>query len=371
MLLLNKIKSNIQLQKIVGVFALLTVNSFTASAGGPPVPSSLSNPLALTLVTLMLALLVIIFMLGRLLTGVAEIKLEKEKKNKQSATAATTLLVALLLMGPSAMAQEAVAEHVETIGGLSMSVFYIMIGILFIEMLVILALIINIRFLIQKDKIRAVESSEKKLPTLAILWNKINKFKPVEKESEIELDHDYDGIRELDNRLPPWWLWGFYVSIMFAAVYLWRYHVAYSAPLSKEELEISIKKADAELQEYVAKKGDAVDENTVTFSTDAGDLAEGKKIFVAACVACHKADGGGLVGPNLTDDNWLHGGDAKSIFKTIKYGINAMPPWQASYSNKQIAQVTSYIRSLKGTNPPDAKAPEGEVYAEEAAADAE
>lgn len=370
MLLLKKIKRNIQQQKALYVLFLLIINSFTASAGGPPVPSSLNNPLALTLVTLMLVLLVIIFMLGRLLTGIAEIKLEKEKekKPKPNATVTTALILGGLLTSTGALAQDAApAAAVQTIGGLSVSIFYIMIGILFIEMLVILALIINIRFLLQKDAIPTVETSQKKIPALASLWSRMNKFKPVEKESEIELDHDYDGIRELDNRLPPWWLYGFYVSIIFSVVYLWRYHVAYSAPLSKEELEISVKQADEEIKAYLAKKGDAVDENTVAYTTDAQDLAEGKKIFVAACVACHKADGGGLVGPNLTDDNWLHGGDAKSVFKTIKYGINAMPPWQNSYSNKQLAQVTSYIKSLRGTNPPEAKAAEGEVYKEAAA----
>ncbi|MCO5235875.1 MAG: c-type cytochrome [Chitinophagaceae bacterium] len=197
---------------------------------------------------------------------------------------------------------------------------------------------------------------------LRLWWTRLNRFKPVEQEADLELDHEYDGIRELDNRLPPWWLYGFYITIGVGIIYLWRYHVAYSAPLSGAEYEISVKKADAEVKAYLAKKGETVDENTVTVSKDPADLAEGKKIFMASCVACHKADGGGMVGPNLTDDYWLHGGDVKSIFKTIKYGINAMPQWQTSYSNKQIAQVSSYIVSLQGTHPPGAKEPEGQRY---------
>ncbi len=359
-------------RKILPVLLLLV--STTVLAAEPPKASSLNNPLALTLVTLMIVLLVIIFMLGKLLTDIAEVKLKKEKEKKGSAAVATTLVTGLLLMGyQSGMAQDAVATVPQSIGGLSAFIFYIMIGILFIEMLVILALLINIRFLLKKDEQTAVfEGAVNIQPKkLTALWSKLNRFKPVEQEAEIELDHDYDGIKELDNRLPPWWLWGFYISILFAVVYLWRYHVAYSAPLMKEEYEISVKKAEEEVKAYLAAQGEAIDENTVTYMSEPADLAAGKQIYIAACVACHREDGGGLVGPNLTDDYWMHGGDMKSIFKTVKYGINAMPPWQASYSNKQLAQVASYVKSLHGTNPPGPKEKEGTLYKEETAEPAE
>ncbi len=354
-------------RKVLPVIMLLV--STTALAAEPPKPSSLNNPLALTLVTLMVVLLVVIFMLGKLLTDIAEVKLKKEKEQKSgSATATTAIIAILLLAGHTGMAQETVSAAPQMVGGLSAFIFYTMIGIIFIEMLVILALLINIRFLLKKDEHKIFEGAiEIKPKKLSALWGKLNSFKPVEQEAEIELDHDYDGIKELDNRLPPWWLWGFYISILFSVVYMWRYHVAYSAPLMKEEYEISIKKADEEVKAYLAAQGEAVDENTVTFMPDPADLAAGKQIYTTACVACHKDDGGGLVGPNLTDDYWMNGGDMKSIFKTIKYGVNAMPPWQASYSNKQLAQVASYVKSLHGTNPPDAKAQEGELYKEEGA----
>jgi cytochrome c oxidase cbb3-type subunit 3 len=100
---------------------------------------------------------------------------------------------------------------------------------------------------------------------------------------------------------------------------------------------------------------------------DAADITEGKRIFQISCIACHNEGGAGNVGPNLTDDYWIHGGDIKSVFKTIKYGINAMPTWQNSYSNKQIAQLSSFVKSLHGTHPPNAKAPQGELYKEDAA----
>lgn len=356
-------------QKAIALTALVTVSSVRVFAAEPPAPSSLNNPLALTLVTLMIILLIVIMMLGRLLLGVAEIKLKKEKEEKSSAAATTTAATLLLLFcSTGAFAQNnsgALTTEVQTtIGGLSAFAFYSMIAILFVEMLIILALLINMKFLLHKEKEPVFQPDVKTPKAFALWWNRLNKFKPVEQEAALELDHEYDGIRELDNRLPPWWLYGFYITIFLSVVYLWRYHVAYSAPLSKEEFEISVKKADEEVKAYLASKGESVDENTVTVLTGEGDIAAGKTIFTAACVACHKDNGGGLVGPNLTDDYWLHGGDIKSVFKTIKYGINAMPQWQTSYSNKQIAQVASYVRSLHGTNPPDAKAAEGTLYKE-------
>ena len=353
------------------IFVIATVSGLPAFAGGPPVPSSLSNSLTLTLVTLMIILLIIIAMLGTLLVEIADIRLKKEKaeKGKSKTAVATVLLPVFLLLSTGAIAQdEAKTSSVTSIGGLSPFAFYSMLTIIFVELLVILVLLINIKFLLKKDVERVYDvTPAKKGNTFQEWWAKLNKFKPIEQESSVELDHVYDGIRELDNRLPPWWLYGFYATILFGVVYLWRYHVAYSAPLSKEELEISIKSADAQVKAYLEKKGESIDENSVVALTDAQDIAEGKKIFTSSCAACHKEDGGGMVGPNLTDDYWMHGGDIKSIFKTIRYGINAMPQWQSTYSNKQIAQLASYVKSLHGTNPPGSKPPQGDIYTEGAA----
>ena len=353
------------------IFVIATAFSLPAFAGGPPVPSSLSNSLTLTLVTLMIILLIIIAMLGNLLVEIADIRLKKEKaeKGKSKTAVATVLLPVFLLLSTGAIAQdEAKTSSVTSIGGLSPFAFYSMLTIIFVELLVILVLLINIKFLLKKDVERVYDvTPAKKGNTFQEWWAKLNKFKPIEQESSVELDHVYDGIRELDNRLPPWWLYGFYATILFGVVYLWRYHVAYSAPLSKEELEISIKSADAQVKAYLEKKGESIDENSVVALTDAQDIAEGKKIFTSSCAACHKEDGGGMVGPNLTDDYWMHGGDIKSIFKTIRYGINAMPQWQSTYSNKQIAQLASYVKSLHGTNPPGSKPPQGDIYTEGAA----
>lgn len=356
-------------RKAIALTVLITVSNLHVFAAEPPAPASLNNPLALTLITLMIILLIVIMMLGRLLVNLAEIKLKKEKEEKRN-TATTTVAVTLLLLFcctntfAQSTTETLTTEAATTIGGLSSFAFYSMIAILFVEMLIILALLINMKFLLHKDKEPVFVPDVKPPKTFAVWWNRLNKFRPVEQEAAIELHHEYDGIRELDNRLPPWWLYGFYITIFLSVVYLWQYHVAYSAPLSKEEFEVSVKKADDEVKAYLASKGESVDENTVSVLTGEGDIAAGKTIFATACVACHKDNGGGLVGPNLTDDYWLHGGDIKSVFKTIKYGINAMPQWQTSYSNKQIAQVASYVKALHGTNPPDAKTAEGTLYKE-------
>jgi cytochrome c oxidase cbb3-type subunit 3 len=274
-------------------------------------------------------------------------------------------------MGSAIFAQDGstktTTQIAASIGGLSPSAFYIMVSFIFLELLIILGLLINVRLLLksQKEKLTVTEIKEVSAKVKRISWwSRFNKFKPIEQEVDIDLGHEYDGIRELNNRLPPWWIYGFYLTIVFAIVYLWRYHVSHTAPLSKEEYEIAVQKADEKVKDYLKQKGDAIDENTVKILGET-DVIEGKRMFQTSCVSCHNEGGAGNVGPNLTDDYWMHGGDIKSVFKTIKYGINAMPTWQNSYSNKQIAQLSSYVKSLHGTNPANAKAPQGELYKDE------
>src|SRR5690606_25602191 len=139
-------------------------------------------------------------------------------------------------------------------------------------------------------------------------------------EQTIMLDHDYDGIRELDNVLPPWWKYGFYVTILVAVIYMVVYHVTDSLPLQKAEYEASLKKAEADVAEYMKNASSNVDETSVKMLTDATDLEAGKEIHSMSCVACHGRFGEGGVGPNLTDDYWMHKGGIADIFKSIKYG---------------------------------------------------
>jgi len=192
------------------------------------------------------------------------------------------------------------------------------------------------------------------------LWNS----KPLEEESDILLDHDYDGIKELDNALPPWWLYGFYASIVFAILYLGYYQLL-GGDNQITEYEKAVANAKIEVERYKRQNPSAFDASTVTVSsnTDAG-----KKIFKQNCVICHLSDGGGSIGPNLTDEYWILGGGIKNIYNTISEGGRdgkGMIAWKSSLSPEKIQQVASYVLSLQGTTPKKPKAKEGELWTEE------
>lgn len=352
---------------IAAILVIVIASPANAWAGSPPAPSLFSNPLAVTFLVLMTLLLIIIAVLANILLGAADVRTKKTKKNKAAGVTALSLLFLVITSAASAQGDTEVAKTASTIGGMSSSSFYIMAAVIFLELFIILVLLVNIKMLLktESDRVSAELETEKVKKPVSNWWTKLNSFRPVEQEADIDLGHDYDGIRELDNRLPPWWIYGFYITIIVSVVYLWRYHVSHTAPLMIQEYETAIAQADIQVKEYLKQKGETVDENTVTLLTSADDIAAGKKIFAVSCISCHKETGAGDVGPNLTDNYWMHGGDVKSVFKTIKYGINAMPQWQNAYSNKQIAQLTSFIKTLHGTNPPNAKAPQGEEYKED------
>ena len=193
----------------------------------------------------------------------------------------------------------------------------------------------------------------------------ITKTTPVETENELLLNHEYDGIRELDSQIPPWFLWLFYLTIAFAVFYMLDYHVFKSSPLQDEEYQLQVKQAEVERTALI-NSGAFLNEETVTLLNDPASIDAGKQIFATNCVACHTADGGGLVGPNLTDDYWIHGGGIKNIFKTIKYGVVAkgMISWQSQLNPKQMQDVASYIISLHGTKPANPKEPQGTIWKE-------
>lgn len=211
--------------------------------------------------------------------------------------------------------------------------------------------------------------------TAGFSWKKLGQqltdAVPVARESEIDMGHDYDGIRELDNNLPPWWKYGFYVSIVFSFLYIGYYHI-FNDWSSLGEYEVAMAEHEEIRSAYLARQADMVNEETVTVLTDATALAAGKKIFQTNCVACHATDGGGnAIGPNLTDEYWLHGGSVNNVFSTIKYGVieKGMTPWQDQLKPTEMQQVASYILAeLQGSTPAEPKAPQGELYvpAEEA-----
>ncbi|WP_405201594.1 cbb3-type cytochrome c oxidase N-terminal domain-containing protein [Dokdonia sp. LLG6352-1] len=188
--------------------------------------------------------------------------------------------------------------------------------------------------------------------------------KAVEDEHEIILDHNYDGIKELDNNLPPWWVYMFYATIVFAVIYLVRFEV-FNDYDQEEEYQVAVAEAKAEIEEWKKTAKDLVDINTVTLLTDASDINAGKAIFTNNCIACHKADGGGGIGPNLTDQHWILGGGIKNVFKTISEGGRdgkGMISWKSELKPAEMAQVASFVLSLQGTTPAEPKQAEGEIW---------
>ncbi len=199
---------------------------------------------------------------------------------------------------------------------------------------------------------------------------KVNASIPLEQEKEVELDHNYDGIRELDNHLPPWWKWLFYATIAWSFVYIIAFHVMDSLPLQISEYDQEVAAAEEQVRLLRASQPVAeVDVNTLVFSKDSTTLIDhGKKVFLDNnCGSCHGVDGGGnTIGPNLTDVYWLNGGGIKNVFTTVKNGVveKGMPAWGRTLKPQEVRDVSYFILSLQGTTPTNPKAPQGEVFKE-------
>ncbi len=186
---------------------------------------------------------------------------------------------------------------------------------------------------------------------------------PIEEEYKVETDHEYDGIRELDNNLPPWWKYGFYLTILIGVIYLLNYHVFKTGDLQIEAYQKEMMRADREIEQYLKDQAMNVDEYSVTTMAEAGDIAAGRNLFMQYCKVCHGEQGQGLVGPNFADQYWIYGNDIKDIFKTVKYGAkNGMKSWKDELNPIQMQQVSSFILTFEGTNPANPKEPQGDYY---------
>lgn len=186
-------------------------------------------------------------------------------------------------------------------------------------------------------------------------------------ERDLELDHNYDGIKELDNKLPSWWLYSFYASIIFAFGYMAYYHV-FNGTSQDMEFQNEMATAAIAVEEYKKNNPELIDAENVTLLTEAADIENGRNLYQVSCMACHAGDGGGGIGPNLTDDHWILGGGIKNIFHTISEGGRAgkgMIAWKSSLTSVEMQQISSYIISLQGTTPAAPKDPEGDIWAEE------
>lgn len=194
----------------------------------------------------------------------------------------------------------------------------------------------------------------------------LTKAVPIEKEKDIMFEHSYDGIHELDNDLPPWWKYGFYLTIIWAVLYLFSYHVIHTGKLQLAEYNTELMEAEKAKQAQMLLSKENVTEESVIALADAETISNGKDIFSKNCVACHGQSAEGMVGPNLTDNFWLHGGGVKNIFKTISNGIPAkgMISWKSQLSAKQIQSLASFILTLQGSNPANPKEPQGDEWKE-------
>jgi len=330
------------------------------------------NWLLILLVIVALVLLLVIWGLGQIILMLG--RQLNDKRRNESKLGAMLALIGLLFAGSvqGQTADAAPATVVSDYGGLNALEFWALAAVLFIEVLVIFFLAFmarrmyrELRGIADKELGAALESSR-----LMQWWKNLDaswmtRAVPLEKEADILLDHDYDGIKELDNALPPWWKYGFYFTLVVAVIYMMNYHVLGIGMNPEQEYAAQMEEGKRVEEAYKAKTKNLVDENNVTMA-DAAGVAEGKKTFLATCVACHGKDGEGGIGPNLTDDNWLHGGSMNDIYKTIKLGYpeKGMQSWQSMFNPTQIKELASFVKSLKGTKPANPKAPQGDLFKE-------
>lgn len=368
---------NLNKIKLLGLALLLPAIGFCQEKAAKDTSTYFSNALFLTLLATIILLAIVIVAFSSVFKNIADsdfLTNKYGKKEETKNTSTTAIISAILLLSSfSMLAQEKVAAVVAPvkddglIGGLDQFTFYFMAFIILIELLVLGLMFFQFNFLVKTQT-----ASQSKAPkvTESKIIKSLTDVVPIEEEASILLDHNYDGIQELDNNLPPWWKYGFYLTIVVAFVYMINYHVIGTGDLQGKEYENEMAKAKAEIDSFMKTSASNVDESTVKVLTEASDIAAGKDVFKASCAACHGQAGEGTVGPNFTDDYWLHGGSIQDVFKSIKYGWveKGMKSWKEDLSPMQIAQVASYIKSLRGTNPPNAKAPQGDLYSEDGTA---
>lgn len=359
-------KNNLSYILISGLL-LMASPSFSATAASSDSTNDF-NILIYLLVVLMVLLALVIGGLSIAITkGVkADIKIYRAKNANVA-----KMLLPLLLVGTSiaAQAQDATAaatpiENWYT----STNVLLFIIGFIAFEVIVIFTLLYTLYKLVISNKYSLLAEYQTENTPQEMSWfEKFNDFVEPEKEHTIDMGHEYDGIRELDNKLPGWWLYGFYGTIVFAFIYMWYYHVN-NGPSSKDELAAAMLQGEKDKATYLAKSASSIDESSVKLFKGAAAISSGKEIFTKNCLACHGNIGqGAQVGPNLVDDYWIHGGKINDVFKTIKYGYpeKGMRSWKDDLSPMQMAQVASYVKSLRGSNPAGAKEKQGELYTEQ------
>lgn len=313
--------------------------------------------------------------IGKAISSFVKTDIFKEKMKKvnqredNSDSTQLKTLIALLGMGLPAILGAADGTWNETFSfDISQTTLYVILAFDILLLFVILYMRSILSKLLNVDK----TADEIALEKAVARGKKVNLMQlltdaaPLDNEESVATDHVYDGIRELDNNLPPWWKYSFYLSIVFAILYMTHYHVLKTGDLQIETYNNEIAQAKLDVEAYLVSQAMNVDETTATFMTGVDDLASGKKLYMQYCKVCHLEQGQGLVGPNFADDYWIYGSDMKNMFKTIKYGATrGMKSWKDELNPVQMQQVASFIKKFQGTDPPNQKAPEGILEGDE------
>jgi cytochrome c oxidase cbb3-type subunit 3 len=351
--------------------SLLIAQAADASSTEPLKPAAVyyDRVFAYTLVLVTALLAAVILVLGNVFLLAIKNKITEQKKNGTFNKAA--LIIFMLATASNISAQSASPAATANNTVVSETVMYIIGAVLVLELLVIFYFALGIRKFLKADSAETVLAAKaEKTPKLS-WFDKLHNRNTQEDLVKLDLGHNYDGIKELDNDIPIWWKYAFGFTIVFGIIYLYVYHVAGTRPLQQKELQIEQEIAAVKQAAFLEHSANNVDEKTVTI-LGADDIVAGKALYIkpGACVTCHAENGSAIVngapgiGPNLADEYWLHKGDIKSIFYSIKYGWpeKGMKSWKEDYSPKQIAQLANYVKSLQGTNPSPAKEKQGVLF---------
>ncbi|QRR00905.1 cbb3-type cytochrome c oxidase N-terminal domain-containing protein [Dyadobacter sandarakinus] len=282
----------------------------------------------------------------------------------QDGSIGKTLFILLLSGLMPALAEEE-APVTRAVSGTDL-ILYVLLAALGLVIIQLVILLVNA--LATYRKFRALTTPEPSRAVFSEYWWR--KFRgvavPLQDEKSIVIEgHDYDGITELDNRMPPWLQFLFLSTIVFAIAYA-TYYFSGLGDMQLAELDKEVAQAELDKKSYMEKVGASLDESSVTLLTDKAGVEAGKAIFQEKCTACHGAEAGGGVGPNLTDPYWLHGSGIRNLFKVIKYGVpeKGMIAWEKQLSPVDIQKVASYVLSIQGTKPANAKEPQGDMATE-------
>ena len=354
---------------------LLSAGEVFAQESAAATPKDDTNLLELTMIITSIVLVGVIWLLSQVMITLSKSILKKRREEGSIKT--LTIFIGMSLLSSVASAQDSYIvtglSQDGNYGGMSFFGFYSLLAVIFLELVVIVYFSIMIRRLFrdlsgESDKaLSKVDASNKLLQWWKQLdKNWMTKAVDIEKEADVLLDHDYDGIKELDNALPPWWKYGFYITIVIGIIYLFNFHIWETGPTPEQEYAVELAEGQRIEEQYKARTKDVIDENNLT-AADADGIAAGKALFTQSCIACHAADGGGGIGPNLTDHYWIHGGKLTDIYKTIKIGYaeKGMQSWQSMYSPIQMRNLASFVQSIKGSKTVNPKAPQGDLMQDE------